>query len=459
MDAVTTRQRRAALRAAVPTGAILLPGSELVPRNYRDNVYPFRQDSHFLYYVGVNQAGLAALLLPDGREVLYGQPPHPDDLVWFGPHASLDDHALAAGITQTAAIADLAGALADLLRRGEQVHYLPPYREDRTLQLARLLDATPEAVLAGASKMLVRGVAAQRSVKTAAEIAEIEDAIGVSREMYAAAVAAIAPGRTEAEIVGALLQPATRRDRQPSFNPIVSVHGEVLHNTSYTNTLREGDLLLIDSGAESPSYYASDVTRTFPVSGRFSTRQREVYEVVLAAQMAAIEAASPTRTNRELHMVAARTTAAGLKDLGLMQGDVDEAVAAGAHALFFPHGIGHMMGLDVHDLEDLGDVVGYPEGEPRSTQFGLNFLRLARRLEPGFVITVEPGVYFVPALIERWRGEGRHRDFIRYDRVAEFVGFGGIRIEDDVLITDSGHRVLGPPIPKRVDEVEAALAR
>jgi Xaa-Pro aminopeptidase len=457
MDAVTHRDRRAALRAAVPSGAILIPGSELVPRNYRDNTYPFRQDSHFLYYVGVNQEGLAALLLPDGGEVLYGQPPHPDDLVWFGPHPSLEDHALAAGIGRTAAIGDLAGALAELIRSGVQIHYLPPYREDRTLQLSRLLDAAPDAVLAGVSNELVHAVAAQRSIKTAAEISEIEEAIGVSREMYAAAMAAIAPGRSEAEIAGTLMGPALRRGRQPSFNPIVSVHGEVLHNTSYANTLRTGELLLIDSGTESPNFYASDITRTFPVSGRFSTRQREVYEVVLAAQMATIEAASPTRANRELHMVAARTTAAGLKDLGLMQGDVDEAVAAGAHALFFPHGIGHMMGLDVHDLEDLGDVVGYPEGEPRSTQFGLNFLRLARRLEPGFVITVEPGVYFVPALIERWRGEGRHRDFIRYDRVAEFVGFGGIRIEDDVLITDLGHRVLGPPIPKRVDEVEAAL--
>ena len=363
------------------------------------------------------------------------------------------------GSPQTADIAALADVLADLVRRGVQIHYLPPYREDRTLQLARLLDAAPDAALAGASKELVRAVAAQRSVKTAAEIAEIEEAIGISREMYAAAMAAIAPGRTEAEIAGALMSPALQRDRQPSFNPIVSVHGEVLHNTSYANTLRDGELLLIDSGTESPYFYASDITRTFPVSGRFETRQREVYEVVLGAQMATIAAASPSRTNRDLHMVAARTIAGGLKDLGLMQGDVDEAVAAGAHALFFPHGIGHMMGLDVHDLEDLGDVVGYSEGEVRSTQFGLNFLRLARRLEPGFVITVEPGVYFVPALIERWRGEGRHRDFIRYDRVAELIGFGGIRIEDDVLITDSGHRVLGPSIPKSIDEVEAALGR
>jgi len=457
MDAVTTRERRAALRAALPTGAILLPGNDLVPRNYRDNTYPFRQDSHFLYYVGVDQEGLAALLLPDGREVLYGQPPHPDDLVWFGPHPSLEDHARTAGIAETADIAGLADAIAELVGRGEQVHYLPPYREDRTFWLGSVLDAAPDAVLAGASKKLIRAVAAQRSIKTDAEVAEIEDALAVSREMYAAALATIAPGRTESEIVGALLAPSLSRDRQPSFNPIVSVHGEVLHNTSYANTLREGDLLLIDSGSESPHHYASDITRTFPVSGRFSTRQRDVYQVVLAAQLASIEAASPSRTNRDLHMVAARTIASGLKDLGLMQGDVDAAVAEGAHALFFPHGIGHMMGLDVHDMEDLGDVVGYPEGEARSTQFGLNFLRLSRRLEPGFVITIEPGVYFVPALIERWRAEGRHRDFIRYDRVAEMVGFGGIRIEDNVLITSSGHRVLGPAIPKGIDEVEAAI--
>ncbi len=246
-------------------------------------------------------------------------------------------------------------------------------------------------------------------------------------------------------------------NRQLAFQPIVTVRGEVLHNESYANTLSAADMLLIDSGAESRRCYASDVTRTFPVNGHFEPQQRDIYEVVLAAQLAAITTASPEVTNRDVHLMAARTIASGLTDVGLMRGDPDAAVEAGAHALFFPHGIGHMLGLDVHDMEDLGDEVGYPAGESRSTQFGLNALRLARRLEPGFVITVEPGIYFIPALIDRWRAEGRHADFIRYDKVQAFRGFGGVRIEDDVLITETGSRVLGPGIPKSVDEVEQAV--
>ena len=269
---------------------------------------------------------------------------------------------------------------------------------------------------------------------------------------------AMQPGRTEAEVAAALQAAALAHDRQMAFGPIVSVRGEVLHNPHYTNTLNDGDLLVIDAGAESLRWYASDITRAFPVSGRFSSEQRDIYEVVLAAQEAAIAAAAPGQTNRDLHLLAARTIASGLRDLGLMRGDVDAAVEAGAHALFFPHGLGHMLGQDVHDMEDLGDAVGYSSGTQRASQFGLNFLRLARTLEPGFVITVEPGVYFIPALVERWRLENRHTEFIDYDRVMRLLGLGGVRIEDDLLITSDGARVLGPPIPKAVDEVEALLA-
>jgi Xaa-Pro aminopeptidase len=275
--------------------------------------------------------------------------------------------------------------------------------------------------------------------------------------MFRAAMAATRPELTEAAIAAELMKPAIAANRQLAFQPIVTVRGEVLHNESYANTLSAADMMVIDSGAESERWYASDITRSFPVNGRFEPAQRDIYEVVLAAQLAAITTASPGVTNRDVHLVAARTITSGLIDVGLMKGDAAAAVEAGAHALFFPHGIGHMLGLDVHDMEDLGDEVGYPEGESRSTQFGLNALRLARRLEPGFVVTIEPGVYFIPALIDRWRAEGRHADFIRYDKVQAFRGFGGIRIEDDVLITDSGSRVLGPGIPKSVSEVEQAV--
>jgi Xaa-Pro aminopeptidase len=249
-----------------------------------------------------------------------------------------------------------------------------------------------------------------------------------------------------------------RSNRQQSFLPIVTVHGEILHNECYTNRLEEGLMLLIDAGAESPNYYASDLTRTIPVSGRFSPRQADIYNVVLQAQLSAIEQMRPGRPFKEVHLHACRTIIEGLRQIGLMKGNAADALEAGAHALFMPHGLGHMLGLDVHDMEDLGDAVGYPKGEKRSTQFGLNFLRLNRVLEPGMVVTIEPGVYFIPALIDKWQQERTNRDFIDFERVREFHSLGGIRIEDDVVVTPEGARVLGPGLPKVAREVEAAMA-
>ena len=457
MNANTYRSRREHLRADVDGGAILILGNNDAPKNYLDNVYPFRQDSHFLYYAGVNETGMAALIEPDGRDILFGRPFDPDDLVWHGPRPHVGDHATAAGFGASMDVSALKSEIDRLIESGVRIHYLPPYRAEREFQLADLLDANPQKVGNGVSRDLVRAVCAQRTIKTDVEVAEIEAALSVTAEMYRVAMAEARPGRREYEIAGLMQARALELGLQQAFTPIVSVRGEVLHNHSYENTLADGDLLLMDSGAESAGGYASDITRTFPVNGRFSDRQREIYEIVLAAQMEVISAASPAHDNRELHRLAARTIAGGLTALGLMRGIPDDAVEVGAHALFFPHGIGHMMGLDVHDMEDLGDIVGYPEGEERSTQFGLGFLRMTRKLEPGFVITVEPGIYFIPALIDQWRAEGNHTEFIDYDRVEEFKDFGGIRIEDDILITEDGCRVLGPGIPKTVDEVEAAM--
>jgi len=457
MNANTYRSRREHLRADVDGGAILILGNNDAPKNYLDNVYPFRQDSHFLYYAGVNETGMAALIEPDGRDILFGRPFDPDDLVWHGPRPHVGDHATAAGFAANMDVSALKSEIDRLIESGVRIHYLPPYRAEREFQLADLLDANPQKVGNGVSRDLVRAVCAQRTIKTDVEVAEIEAALSVTAEMYRVAMAEARPGRREYEIAGLMQARALELGLQQAFTPIVSVRGEVLHNHSYENTLADGDLLLMDSGAESAGGYASDITRTFPVNGRFSDRQREIYEIVLAAQMEVISAASPAHDNREMHRLAARTIAGGLTALGLMRGIPDDAVEVGAHALFFPHGIGHMMGLDVHDMEDLGDIVGYPEGEERSTQFGLGFLRMTRKLEPGFVITVEPGIYFIPALIDQWRAEGNHTEFIDYDRVEEFKDFGGIRIEDDILITEDGCRVLGPGIPKTVDEVEAAM--
>jgi Xaa-Pro aminopeptidase len=456
MNADVYRARRGELRRNVDGGAILILGNNEAPKNYVDNTYPYRQDSHFLYYAGISETGMAILIHPDGRDVLYGRPYDPDDLVWHGPRPHVGDHAAASGFAHHADISTLESEVDRLIKAGVRIHYLPPYRAERSFQLAELLDANPEKVGNGVSDDLVRAVCAQRSIKTDAEIAEIESALEATAEMYRVAMAEAAPGRYEYEIAGLMQARALELGREQAFPPIVTVRGEVLHNHSYDNRLADGDLMLMDSGAESPRWYASDITRTFPVNGRFSDRQRRIYEIVLAAQMAVIQAASPKHDNKEMHRLASRTIAGGLTALGLMKGDPDDAVEVGAHALFFPHGIGHMMGLDVHDMEDLGDIVGYPEGEERSTQFGLAFLRMTRRLEAGHVITVEPGIYFIPALIDQWRGEGRHTEFIDYDRVEDYKGFGGIRIEDDVLITPDGCRVLGPGIPKTVDELESA---
>lgn len=459
MDTQTYTARRKTLRSAMADGAILLLGQQETPRNYLANPYPFRQDSHFLYYVGTDLPDMAAVILPDGEEILFGAPEHPDDLVWHGPHPVLGDHAAAAGMGQHADMGTLGERLAALKSQGVTVHYLPPYRADRTVRLSELLGCGLDAVAAGMSADLVRAVVAQRSIKTDAEVAQIEEALSVSYEMYQAAYPLVSPGRRESEVAGAMQGVALAHDRAQSFSPIVSVRGEVLHNNTYGNVMQAGELLLIDSGTESPHYYASDITRTVPVSGTFDSRQRAVYQAVLDAQLAAIRAAKPGVTNKALHLLAARTMAQGLSDLGIMKGDLDEAVRVGAHALFYVHGLGHMMGVDVHDMEDLGDAVGYPEGEPRSEQFGLAFLRFAKPLEAGFVMTVEPGIYFVPALIERWKNDSTHADFINFAEAEKFIGFGGVRLEDDVLITPTGSRILGKPIPKTIQEVESALQR
>lgn len=459
MDSKTYVARREVLRRAVPDGAILIMGNDEASRNYVDNVYPYRQDSHFLYYGGVSHPGLAMLIEPDGGAVLYGAPDHRDDVIWHGPHLTLADRAEVAGAAAHADIGGLAEKMSSLRSAGVDVHYLPPYRAQRRFALSRLLNVDPREVGAQTSLELVRAVVGQRSIKEECEIDEIEDALAVTAGMYRATMRAVAAGRSEAELAAVHVAEAISAGCGQAFSPIVTVHGEVLHNVTYENTLADGDLLLVDSGAEAPSGYASDITRTMPVSGRYDSRQRDIYEVVLAANEAAIDAAAPGVTNRELHLLAARTVVSGLKDLGLMQGDVDAAVEAGAHAMFFVHGLGHMMGLDVHDMEDLGDVVGYEPGEERSSQFGLAYLRLARPLESGFVITVEPGIYFIPALIDRWQADGLHREFICYDRVDDYRTFGGIRIEDDVLVTDTGCRVLGPMIPKSVADVETAMAK
>jgi Xaa-Pro aminopeptidase len=454
------RRRRNRIRDEVGGGVVLWIGHALQPRNYADNAYPFRQNSHFLYYTGLSEPDLALLSFaePD-YDILFCRPADIDDIVWSGPKRSRIELAREAGIDTVEDMERLEGYLAKARVQKTTIHYLPPYQYSALFRIAELLNLETGEVARNASQLLMEQVAKQRSIKSDVEIAEIEDALALTDRMHRACMAAARPGVRECEIAGMIQAIALSSDRQQAYDPIVTVRGEVLHNHSYDGILAEGDLLLNDSGAESPMYYASDITRTCPVSGRFTAAQAEVYQTVLRMQLGAISMIKPGISYREVHLAASRILAEGLRAMGLMQGNPLDAVDAGAHALFFPHGTGHMLGLDVHDMEDLGDIVGYKDKERRSGQFGLNFLRLSRPLEAGFVLTVEPGIYFIPALIERWLGERRHREFLNYDAINAFRGFGGIRIEDNVLVTSTGAHVLGPGIPKTIPEVETACAK
>lgn len=360
-------------------------------------------------------------------------------------------------MTETMPSAGLAEVLKAALKQGRRIHYLPQYRPENVLRLHEMLAISATEVRRDVSDELIRAVVRQRSVKSQAEVAQIEQALEICHAMQTAAMQAVRPGVVERRIVALMEGLVIERGARLSFPTIFTVHGETLHNHDHGNVMQEGDIVINDSGAESPLHYAGDITRTIPVSGRFTPQQRDIYTIVLNAQAAAIAAIRPCVLFRDVHLLACEVLAAGLKDLGLMRGDPRQAVAAGAHALFFQCGLGHMLGLDVHDMEGLGeDYVGYTEAIRRSSQFGLQSLRLARTLEAGFVVTVEPGLYFIPQLIDQWRAERRLEEFIEYEAVERFRGFGGVRIEDDVLVTENGCRVLGPTIPRTIEEVEAA---
>jgi len=441
-------------------GLALFLGNDECPMNYADNAYRFRQDSSFLYYFGLDTPGLAAVIdLDEGTETVFGDDPTIEDFVWTGPLPSLRERAAGAGVERTAASSRLGDALAAARSAGRKVHFLPPYRPENKLKLLAWLGVPPERAKDEASVPFIHAVVEQRSVKSPEEIAEIEKAVNVSLDMHLAAMRLARPGVAEARIAAAVREVALAAGGDLSFPTIATVHGEVLHQHAQVDTLGSGRLFLLDAGAETALHYAGDLSTTMPVDPAFTERQKDVFRVVLAAHETAKAALKPGVPHLDVHLAACRRIAEGLKDLGLMKGDLDEAVRQGAHALFFPCGEGHMMGLDVHDMEDLGEVfVGY-EGRPKSTQFGLKSLRLARPLRPGFVVTVEPGVYFIPQLIDQWRAEKRFPDFLAYDRIEAYKDFGGIRNEEDVVITDGGHRVLGRRKPLTVEEIEAAVGR
>ncbi|MBW2302118.1 MAG: aminopeptidase P family protein [Deltaproteobacteria bacterium] len=455
----TYQKRRSGLRKALSGGLVLFLGNLESPINYPANVYPFRQDSSFLYFFGLDRPGLVGLLdLDEGRDFVFGDDCDLEEIVWSGPKTPLAVEAHRAGVNGVRPFSDLADFLKDAVEKGRRLRLLPPYRADHRLTLAGMLSVPPAAVDGFVSKELIRAVVSLRSIKGEEEIAEIEKAVAIAGEMFQAAVGRAEPGVTERELASLIREIAAIRGGGNPFNAIVTTDGQILHLFPRDVVLGQGRLLLIDAGAESELHYASDITRTYPIGGRFTTRQREIYDIVYQANTYAVETARPGLTYREVHLGAAKVIASGLTDLGLMKGDPEEAVKAGAHALFFPHGLGHLLGLDVHDMEGLGeDNVGYDDLVSRSDQFGLSYLRFGRSLAPGMVLTVEPGCYFIPPLIYRWQSEKRFVEFIDYDQVSGYLDFGGIRLEDDILITGEGCRVLSLTIPKAAAEVEELM--
>jgi Xaa-Pro aminopeptidase len=454
--------RRKALKDEIRTGIAIFPGNTEASFNYPANTYHYRQDSTFSYFFGINQPDMAGIIdFETGAEILFGNDVDMDDIIWMGPQPSIADRGAQAGIKHTAPLADFARYIEEARTAGRKVHFLPPYRGETKIQLSEILGIMPKEIKESASVDLIRAVVKLRAVKSAEEITEIEKMVDVAYLMHTTAMKMAHPGIIEQEIAGTIEGIALANAGPVSFPVILSINGQTLHNHYHGNVLAEGRMMVVDAGCESEeTLYSSDITRTVPVGGKFSSRQREIYEIVLNANLKAIEAIKPGIPYREIHLLAARVITDGLKAAGLMKGDTDEAVAAGAHALFFPHGLGHMLGMDVHDLEGVGEnFVGYDDEITRSKQFGTAFLRLGRRLQPGFVLTVEPGIYFIPALIDQWKTEGKFTQFINYDKVEAYKDFGGIRIEDDVLVTDNGYRVLGKPIPKTVEEIENLMRR
>ena len=453
------KNRRARLKEKVKSGLVLILGNGEAPANYTDNTYKFRQDSSFLYFFGLNQPGFAGVIdIDSGDEYLFGNDVDMDDIIWMGPQPSVKDMAARAGVSKTAPFARLADCMKTAISQGRRIHFLPPYRFRNMLLLEELLGIRPALVKNYASLELIKAVVDLRSVKEPCEIEEITKACNIGYEMHTA-MRNCKPGVKEQYIAGLIEGIAASYGSMVSFPVILSQNGETLHNHDHSQILQEGRMMLTDAGAEEVSHYCSDFTRTVPVGGKFLTRQKEVYNIVLAANNKAIEIAKPGVTYQYVHLEVCKVLAQGLKDLGLMKGDVNEAVAAGAHALFMPHGLGHMMGLDVHDMEDLGQIyVGYDDETRPIDQFGTSSLRMGRRLQEGFVITDEPGCYFIPALIDQWRAQGMHKEFLNYDKIETFKDFGGIRLEDDILIIPGGSRFLGDKrTPITVEEVEEIM--
>ncbi len=450
----TYEQRRALLKKNLGSGVLLFLGNDDCGMNYEDNTYRFRQDSTFLYYFGLSFAGLSAIIdIDENKEIIFGDELTIDHIVWMGIQPTLKEKSERVGVCETRPYAAVAEYLQQAVRKGRTVHYLSPYRAEHKLKLMDWMGVPPASQ--EGSVPFIRAIIGQRNYKSAEEIVEIEKACDITADMHIAAMKMLRPGMYEYEVAGAMEAVALAAGGSLSFPTIATINGQTLHNHYHGNLVKPGDLFLVDAGAETAMGYAGDMSSTFPADKKFTQRQREVYEIQNAMHAASVAALRPGIPFMEVYDLSARVMVEGLKQLGLMKGNADDAVREGAHALFYPHGLGHMMGLDVHDMENLGELwVGY-NGQPKSTQFGRKSLRLAIPLEAGFVHTIEPGIYFIPELIDKWKAEKKFTDFVNYDKVETYKDFGGIRNEEDYLITETGSRRLGKKIPLTPEEVEA----
>lgn len=459
----TYTSRRQTLKELVKDGLILLFGNNESPCNYPNNGYsPFRQDSSFLYYFGLQESGLIGVIDADsGEEWLLGDDVDVEDIVWYGSVPTIGSLAETVGVSNSARRGHIAKLVDDAKKQNRRIHFLPPYRHDIKIDIMDLVGIHPSQQAQAASLDLINAVVKMRSRKSEEEIEELERAAVIGYEMHTKAMRLIRPGRTEKFIAGQIDGTALSYGAHHSFPTIFSQHGEIMHGAPSMNSLESGRLVLCDCGGETINNYCSDNTRTMPVNGKYTQRQKEIYDIVDECHDLALEVSKPGVKYFDVHLAVCRRMTERLKELGLMKGNVDDAVEQGAHAMFLPHGLGHMMGMDVHDMEGLGQIhVGFDEEtRPRLEQFGTNCLRMGRRLEEGFVITDEPGIYFIPALIDDWKAKGHCKDFINYDLLETYKDFGGIRIEDDILITENGCRFIGEKvIPYHTADVERYMA-
>ena len=443
-------------------GIALFIGNTEAPAQYKDNCYKFRQDSTWLYFFGIDQPLYAAIIdLDNGNETIFANDVEIGDIIWMGPQPSVASVAASVGVERSAPYTDLNAAVAKVLAEGRPVHFVKPSRYYNTMKIASLLGCGTDEVAGRFSLALTKAIISMRLVKEDCEIEVIDDACNLGYEMHTVARNSIVPGIIEQEIVGKMDGVTLSKGWGVSFPTILTQHGETLHNHLHDKIIEPGKLMVIDAGAESNVHYASDFTRTYPTSGKFTAKQREIYQIVCDCNEFAFSMTSPGISYREVHLKTMHLMLEELRALDIVRGDVQDMVEAGIAGLFMPHGLGHNMGLDVHDMEDYGEnYVGYDDDQSRSPQLGLGSLRMARKLVPGNVITDEPGIYFIPALIEKWKSEKTDQGFVNYSKLESYYDFGGIRLEDDVLVTADGARRLGKErLPISPDDVEAAMAK